>query len=121
MEVIAYFDELSMHAVFRNIIINAIKFTPENGKVKITINSDEEFALVVVSDTGIGIPEDVIKKVFVRNEHFISRGTNNEKGSGLGSFIIRDFVRKNNGRIEVKSKPKEGTIIRVSLPLNFLK
>jgi signal transduction histidine kinase len=113
----AYFDELSMHAVFRNIIINAIKFTPEYGKVMITVNSGDEFALVAVSDTGIGIPEEVVNKIFVSNEHFTSLGTNKEKGSGLGTFIIRDFVRKNGGMIEVKSKPKEGTMVKVSLPM----
>jgi two-component system sensor histidine kinase/response regulator len=113
----AYFDEISIYAVFRNLIFNSIKFTPENGKIDISAITEENFARVRVTDTGIGISEELIKKIFVNNEHYTSPGTNREQGSGLGSFIIRDFINKNGGKLEIRSTPGEGTEMLVYLPL----
>jgi two-component system sensor histidine kinase/response regulator len=116
-EIKAFFDEITMHAVFRNIIFNAIKFTPENGMIYINAHPVNDFIQISVKDTGVGISEEVINKIFVNNEHYTSRGTNNEQGSGLGSFIIKDFININQGRIEVNSNPGSGTEILVFLPL----
>jgi two-component system, sensor histidine kinase and response regulator len=116
-EIIAYFDEVTMYAVFRNLLFNAIKFTPENGLIIIETHQDEHYAIVKIRDNGIGISEEVIEKIFINNEHFTSRGTNSEQGSGLGSYIIKDFISKNNGRLKINSKPGVGTEVIVSLPL----
>jgi two-component system, sensor histidine kinase and response regulator len=113
----ASFDEISMSAVFRNIIFNSIKFTPENGMIHISAGEENDYAFVRVSDTGIGLSESLIKKIFINNEHYTSPGTNKEQGSGLGSFIIKDFVSKNRGKLKINSTPGKGTEILVYLPV----
>jgi len=115
---IAYFDEISIYAVFRNLIFNSIKFTPENGKIYISATVESGFVCIKFTDTGVGMPADVIKKIFLNNEHYTTKGTNSESGSGLGSYIIKDFINKNHGKLEIKSTPGSGTEIRVCLPLN---
>jgi PAS domain S-box-containing protein len=117
-DLIAYFDETSVNAVFRNVIFNAIKFTPENGNIDVIAAIDGVYARVTVADTGIGLSEELIRKIFIDNEHYTTPGTNNEQGSGLGSFIIKDFIKKNNGKLEITSKPGSGTKIFVYLPLD---
>lgn len=116
-EIVAYFDEVTMYAVFRNIIFNAIKFTPENGSVRIVAQLENDDVVIRISDTGIGISDEVLKKIFVKNEHFTSPGTNMEQGSGLGLYIVKDFINKNRGRLEIHSTPGKGTDILVLLPL----
>lgn len=116
-EIIAFCDEISMYAVFRNLIFNAIKFTPENGIIDISASINSDFVQVSVKDTGIGISEEIIRKIFIKNEHYTTPGTNREQGSGLGLYIIKDFVEKNRGRIEVISTPTSGTEILIFLPL----
>jgi two-component system sensor histidine kinase/response regulator len=117
-DVKVFADEMSIHTVFRNLILNAIKFTPENGRIDITSKPEGEFIQVSVKDTGVGISEEQINKIFMNNQHHTTPGTNRERGSGLGTFIIKDFVKANNGLIDVKSKPGAGTEVIVSLPLN---
>jgi two-component system, sensor histidine kinase and response regulator len=115
--VTAFVDQVTIHTVFRNLIVNAIKFTPSDGSIDVCASVDKNCVKVSVKDTGVGIPEDKVAKIFHDNEHYTTPGTNKERGSGLGSFIIRDFVKINKGKIEVKSKPGSGTEIIVSLPL----
>jgi two-component system sensor histidine kinase/response regulator len=116
-DIVAYFDEVTMYTVFRNIIFNAIKFTPANGSVRLDSYLENDYVIVRISDTGIGISEEILKKIFVKNEHFTSRGTNMEQGSGLGLFIIKDFINKNHGKLEINSTPGNGTDILVYLPV----
>jgi two-component system sensor histidine kinase/response regulator len=117
-DVPAYFDEITMHAVLRNLIMNAVKFTPEKGKIQISAAIENDRACIVVSDNGVGMTDEIINKVFNNNEHFTSPGTRMEKGSGLGAYIIRDFVKKNNGQLEVTSTPGAGTSVKVYLPVS---
>jgi two-component system sensor histidine kinase/response regulator len=116
-DLIAYFDEISMYAVFRNLIFNSIKFTPEGGTIDISATTEDNLARVKVTDTGIGLSEELIKKIFIDNEHYTSPGTNKEQGSGIGSYIIKDFVKRNRGQLKIKSTPGSGTEMFVYLPL----
>jgi two-component system, sensor histidine kinase and response regulator len=111
----AFFDERSMKSVFRNIIYNAVKFTPSNGEISISGRIQSDNVIVSIIDTGVGMSPDLVKRIFIDNEHYSTPGTENEQGSGLGTFIIKDFVEKNGGTIEVKSIPNSGTIISVYL------
>jgi two-component system, sensor histidine kinase and response regulator len=111
----AYFDRVSMYAVFRNILYNAIKFTPEGGKISIATRTEKDYVVVSISDTGVGMDEDTVRRIFRENEHITTEGTNNERGSGLGTFIIKDFVNRNRGRLEVFSFPGKGTTLSVWL------
>ncbi|MFN8240603.1 MAG: hybrid sensor histidine kinase/response regulator [Bacteroidales bacterium] len=112
----ALFDENSMHAIFRNILYNSIKFTPEGGTIVISTHVDSGEMLINVTDSGLGIPDDIINRIFIEDSHFTSRGTSNEKGSGLGAYIIKDFIKLNNGKIDVSSSEGRGTTVVVSIP-----
>lgn len=113
----AYFDEVTMHTVFRNIITNAIKFTPENGTITINGKYSNGMINLIFKDSGVGISNDVMEKILVHNQHHTSRGTANEQGTGLGLVMIKEFVQKNNGILNISSKVNEGTEFQISLPL----
>lgn len=115
---ICIYDEVSMHTVIRNIISNAIKFTAVSGSITIKINQESTDLQITIQDTGVGMSEEVIKTIFERNQHFSSSGTANEQGTGLGLMLVKDFVKKNNGTISVKSSIGKGTIFTISLPTN---
>ncbi|MFZ4401751.1 MAG: hybrid sensor histidine kinase/response regulator [Bacteroidales bacterium] len=114
---IAYIDEVTIHTCFRNIISNAIKFTPDNGKISIDSEVVDEFIAIKIKDTGIGMSEEKVNQIFNQNMHYSSPGTKNEIGSGLGLFLVRDFIKQNKGKINVESKEGSGTSLTVSLPL----
>ena len=116
-EGIAFCDEVTIHTVFRNLISNAIKFTPTDGHIEIGYDVNANYIEISVIDTGIGIPEDIIDKIFTKDEHYTSRGTINEQGSGLGLIMVKDFVNKNKGKLKVESTPGKGTKIVISLPI----
>jgi len=111
-------DEVSINTVFRNLISNAIKFTPTDGSITIKGKELESHIEISITDNGVGMPEDAIQKIFGENQHFTSSGTNNEQGTGLGLMLVKDFLKKNNGSIKVQSKLNEGTVFTVILPKN---
>lgn len=114
---IAYADENSINAVVRNLLSNAIKFTPEEGKISLHSNRTEHEVIITVQDSGEGIEPDVLPTLFridVRQTH---TGTKQEKGSGLGLVLCREFIEKNGGQISVESEPGQGTLFMFSLPL----
>lgn len=113
---IAFADQNQIDTVLRNLVNNAIKFTPKNGKIIIKSHKTNEKLYIGVEDTGIGISEENIKKIF-NNINFSTRGTDKETGTGLGLLLCKEFVEVNKGLINIKSKAKEGTLITFSLPL----
>ena len=112
----AYFDEITMHTVFRNIISNAIKFTPPNGKISISAHHSDNIVSIFIKDNGVGMSEEVIDKIFNKNESYTSPGTMKEKGSGLGMHLVKDMVDQNHGTLKVESREGEGTTFVVSIP-----
>jgi two-component system sensor histidine kinase VicK len=100
-----------------NLMLNAIKYTPPEGKVELKITSTKGFVEIGVSDTGIGIPQEDIPKVF--DEFF--RAANARKierdGTGLGLSIAKQIVERHGGRIWVKSQQGRGTTFSFTLPL----
>ncbi|MCB9234118.1 MAG: tetratricopeptide repeat-containing sensor histidine kinase [Bacteroidia bacterium] len=112
----AFADPEMMKLVFRNLISNAIKFTPKGGKIEITGLVDGGEAKVWVRDSGVGMSEQILAKLF-GNEHVSSYGTANEQGSGLGLLLVKEFLEKNGGKIQVTSKTGEGSEFVVFLPL----
>lgn len=110
-------DMGALYKIFNNVIDNAIKYTKE-GEIKISTNSDNERASVIVSDTGIGIPEKYLQVIF---EPFRqgSEGFNRDfEGTGLGLTITKKFVELLGGRLTVESKMGEGTTLTILLPIN---
>ena len=105
-----------LKTILRNLVNNAIKFSHPGGKVQLDAQSKENNVSVSVSDDGVGMSDDVIKKIFNKDIHYTTPGTKEEKGSGLGLDLCVDFVEKHNGSIKVNSQPGEGTKITFTLP-----
>lgn len=103
--------------VIRNLINNAIKFTPNNGKITISTSKSDGFAIVCVSDTGIGMTQEDQEKLFRIDIHHTSLGTNQEKGTGLGLIICKEFIESNGGKIWVESTYGIGSKFYFSIPL----
>ncbi len=112
----AYFDTNLVTTIFRNILNNAIKFTPRNGHILISHTIVEDKVIISIEDSGIGIkcPE----KLFNIHSTESTFGTENEKGSGIGLGVCKEFALMNNGDIWIDKTDKEGTIISFSLPKN---
>ena len=114
LEVLA--DRYMLESIVKNLINNAIKFTPEKGRIEIDAVAGKNNVLLSIKDTGIGIPEESLKDVFFVGANIHSSGTNNEKGSGFGLILCKELIRRNGGNIFVKSKPGEGSVFSITLP-----
>lgn len=109
-------DKNMLFTVLRNLLNNAIKFTPELGEITVGFDSNLQFAKVWVKDSGIGIPEEKKEMVFeLANGN--TAGTKGELGKGLGLFFCKEFVNLNNGDIFIESGYNNGTTITFTLPL----
>jgi signal transduction histidine kinase len=104
-----------LNTVFRNIIGNALKFTPAGGKVSISAEVNEAELVVRISDTGIGIAEKDVEKMFHIEKDHKTIGNSKNKGSGLGLILCKEFVERNGGRIWVESKLGKGTTFYFTL------
>ncbi len=113
-----YADKNMMHTVFRNLLTNAIKFTPEKGVVSVESSLENSSMIIKVSDNGIGISEEDAQKLFDIGSDASKIGDSKEKGSGLGLILAKEFVHKNNGNISVRSTLGEGSTFEISLPVN---
>jgi len=107
-------DRDMLHLVLRNLVSNAIKFTPENGKIEISTEKREKELAIHVKDTGVGIPKENLEKIF---EGLSTRGTASEKGTGLGLQLCKEFITLNNGELKVKSVENEGSTFSFTVPL----
>ncbi len=112
-------DKNMIKTILRNLISNAIKFTHKNGKVEINARIDNEYAEVSVSDNGIGMSKETMSKLFRVDSDLSIRGTENEKGTGLGLALCKEFIEKHSGKIWVESEPGKGSIFRFILPLDL--
>lgn len=103
--------------VFSNLIGNSLKFTQVGGTITVELIEEKSDQWVIgVRDTGIGIPEEDVHKLFKIEEKYTRKGLRGEKGTGLGLPIVHEIIRKHNGTIEVKSQLGAGTLIRITLP-----
>ena len=111
-----FVDLNMMTSVLQNLTSNAVKFTRSGGHVYLSAHKVDEEIHITVRDTGIGMPEEQIREFFMRQQPKSIKGTDGEKGTGLGLLLCRQFVEKNNGRIEINSKPNEGTTFTIMIP-----
>jgi len=109
-------DRNSVSTVIRNLISNALKFTMEGGQVKIEATESHDMVSISIHDNGVGMSEEVIDKLFRIDKKHTTKGTANEKGTGLGLILCKEFVEKNGGSIAVKSKEGEGSVFTFTLP-----
>lgn len=113
---VCYADRNMLDTILRNLISNAIKYTPEMGKVTLDITKKGNAALFSVSDTGIGMDKETKQKILDPNVFYSSRGTNNEKGSGLGLILCKEFVQKLGGDIWIDSRKGKGSTFYFTIP-----
>lgn len=114
--VMVFADRNMLFTVMRNLLNNAVKFTPEKGEIVVGIDSNQQCAKVWVKDSGIGIPKEKREKIFeLANGH--GKEIEGETGKGLGLFFCKEFVTMNNGDIFIESAKGEGTTITFTLPL----
>lgn len=113
----AWADRNTTMTIIRNLVGNALKFTPHQGEVLIkACYNDENEVLVQVQDNGVGIPEEKLNDLFKLQAKKSTWGTDGEKGLGLGLQLVYDFVQLNKGKIDVQSAPDQGTTFAIWLP-----
>jgi signal transduction histidine kinase/ligand-binding sensor domain-containing protein len=112
-----YADENMFYVTLRNLVSNAIKYTPEGKAVRMTCARKGNTAEIVVQDEGIGMSAEYLGKVLSMKQPILKKGTLNEKGTGLGLLLCKEFIALNNGTFDVFSEEGIGTTIRVAFPL----
>jgi signal transduction histidine kinase len=108
-------DKNMLDTVIRNLLANAIKFTPSNGEVKIVTEEKDKEVEISISDTGVGISPQDIEKLFRVDISHTTIGTGEEKGTGLGLILCKEFVEKNDGTIWVESEIGKGSTFYIRL------
>lgn len=109
-------DTDMISSVIRNLLNNAIKYSLKTGKITLRISTDENNATLEIEDNGVGIESARLAGLFSNNPGISTPGTANEKGTGLGLILSRDFVEMNQGILTIHSKINEGTTVRIIFP-----
>lgn len=112
-----YADPNMINTVLRNLITNAIKFTHENGLVRVKCISEGDYCRISVCDNGVGMSEEHSKSLFQLEGNVSTVGTHQESGTGLGLILCREFVERHTGRIWVESKIGEGSKFHFTIPI----
>jgi signal transduction histidine kinase len=120
-ETTAFVDENVFSTVMRNLLNNSIKFTEKGGKVDIYSRLENSHVVISVSDTGQGISEENMDKLFRIDKNLSTKGTHNEPGTGLGLILCKELIEKSDGKIWVKSKEGKGSVFEFSLPAGTAK
>jgi len=112
------FADLNMiRTVLRNLVSNALKYTQGPGAVVISSENLGTYVEVSIADTGVGMTPEMIGRLFLLDKTFSTRGTANEKGTGLGLVLCKEFLKKNGGSLRVKSEPGLGSTFYLTLPI----
>jgi len=111
-------DSEEMEIIFNNLISNAIKYNREGGTVDCTLHVNEECVEILVEDTGIGMSQEDISKIFDDFVRIKSEKTRNITGTGLGLAIVKKLIENYKGIIEVTSQPDQGSMFKVKLPID---
>jgi signal transduction histidine kinase/ligand-binding sensor domain-containing protein len=110
-------DENMIFVALRNVISNALKFTPEGKRVSIVAHMEYPNAVIQIKDEGIGMSKDYVDKILSDDLPMIKMGTSNEKGTGLGLVLCKKFIKMNHGSIQIKSIEHKGSEFIIHLPL----
>ena len=111
-----YADKNMISTVLRNLFSNAVKFSHPGGTITISVKVQQNELTISISDTGVGIAKKRIDKLFLIDENYSTPGTHNEKGTGLGLILCKEFVDKNGGKIWTESIVGEGSTFYFTLP-----
>ena len=110
-------DENKLRQVLVNLVDNAVKYSPEGGRVELRVRSENGSCLIEVADEGLGIPPDERERIFEKFYRLDPQQAQGVGGSGLGLYICRELVERMNGRLHVESEPGKGSRFTVELPL----
>ncbi len=113
----AFADENTINLVLRNLIVNAIKFTNDEGKITVSCKIIDSKIKISIADNGVGIDKEKLDQMFTQHKNPSTQGTANEKGTGLGLLLCDDFIKQNNGTIYAKSEKGKGSVFTFELPL----
>lgn len=119
-EIITAIDKFQMQRVILNLLSNAIKFTNSKGYIYVYIKKEYKTVIIEVKDSGTGIPEDKINKIFYMFYQVDSLMTRKSEGSGIGLCIVKDIVEIHGGKIEVESKVNLGTTFKICIPIKIV-
>lgn len=108
-------DKEMINLVLRNLLTNAIKFTPENGRISVGANELSSFVEIYVQDNGMGLSAEALEKIN-ENDFFTTKGTASESGTGLGLMLCKDFLSKNGGQMQIESQVGKGSVFSFTLP-----
>jgi len=109
-------DSRMFSAIIRNLITNAIKFSPKGSEVSVDLSETDEYSIIKVADKGVGMSQKKVEELLSGENITSTSGTEDEVGYGFGFRIVLDYVHKNKGELRIGSKLQEGTTISVSLP-----
>jgi signal transduction histidine kinase len=110
-------DQNMINLVLRNLVSNALKFTQQGGEVHLNAERSGDAIRIWIRDTGIGIPNEKIEQLMNGGQSKVTtRGTSNEKGSGIGLLLCKEFIEKHNSTITIKSTPGKGSEFSFELP-----
>ena len=112
----AHADYQMVMTIMRNLVSNALKFTPQGGNIRLSAADAGNYVEIAVADSGVGIPPRALEKLFQIDEHHTTVGTAGEKGTGLGLILCHDLVKTNGGTMRVESEVGKGTTFRFTLP-----
>lgn len=112
----ALIDKGSYTFAIRNILQNAIKYTPESGWIRIKVDTKDSQVITTISDSGVGISDEKISKILTHEEYNSEKGTNNEIGTGFGLKTSISYLEKQNGALSISSELNKGTDISITVP-----
>lgn len=111
-----YMDKGSYSFAVRNLIQNAIKYTPKKGSIEIEVFENNTSIITTVKDNGVGIEEKKVQSILSKQIYKSSKGTNQEMGTGFGLKTTIDYIESQNGQLEIKSEKNEGTNVSIIMP-----
>ena len=114
-------DEVKMTLALTNLVENAIKYNKKNGWVRVTLDADHKNFTVMVEDSGMGIPEEAMERIYERFYRVDKSHSREIGGTGLGLAITRNIILMHRGTIQVSSVEQEGTTFVVKVPLTYSK
>ncbi len=120
-DIVVNADKNMIQIILRNLISNSIKFTKPGGNINISTIPKQNDIEISISDNGVGINNETLKKIFDTNTNISTNGTAEEKGSGLGLILCKEFVEKHGGEIWAESERGKGSVFKFTLPLNHSK
>ncbi|MBC7391677.1 MAG: hypothetical protein H7329_20955, partial [Opitutaceae bacterium] len=115
---LVYADSEMIQTVIRNLVSNSIKFTERDGTISIStfIGHDDDMVSIQVSDNGSGMDNEKVSSLLTKEKIISTKGTSQEKGTGIGLVIVREFIEANNGFLDIESLPGKGTTFTIRLP-----